>query len=248
MTATPIVPIPSDPSLVISEVFGPTFQGEGPSLGRLAIFVRLGTCNLHCTWCDTPYTWDWTRFDSLKELHRFTIPQLVENIRAHIPDPKDPPILVITGGEPLLQRVKLRALLAHLEMGLNSVDMEVEVETNGTQHPLPYLKRPHYNVSPKLSGSGNDKAQAIHLNILNEFVERNSTFKFVVSNLFEFDEIDEMVRDLELKHSRVYIMPEGVTQEAVTSTGQLIAAATLQRGYNMTTRMHILLWGDTRGR
>lgn len=56
--------------LVVSEVFGPTFQGEGPSLGRRAGFVRLGRCNLDCSWCDTPNTWDWSRFDPAIELRR----------------------------------------------------------------------------------------------------------------------------------------------------------------------------------
>ena len=54
---------PADGGLVVAEVFGPTFQGEGPSTGQRAGFVRLGRCNLDCSWCDTPYTWDWERFD-----------------------------------------------------------------------------------------------------------------------------------------------------------------------------------------
>ena len=45
--------------LAVSEIFGPTHQGEGPSTGRLCGFVRLARCNLSCLWCDTPYTWDW---------------------------------------------------------------------------------------------------------------------------------------------------------------------------------------------
>jgi len=36
-----------------------TLQGEGASTGIPAIFIRLSQCNLQCTWCDTPYTWNW---------------------------------------------------------------------------------------------------------------------------------------------------------------------------------------------
>ena len=43
-------------TLVVAEVFGPTVQGEGPSAGRRASFIRLGGCNLHCDWCDTKFT------------------------------------------------------------------------------------------------------------------------------------------------------------------------------------------------
>ena len=47
--------------LRVNEVYDrPTVQGEGPHVGRLCTFVRLWGCNLHCRWCDTPYTWDTT--------------------------------------------------------------------------------------------------------------------------------------------------------------------------------------------
>jgi organic radical activating enzyme len=38
--------------LVVSEIFGPTVQGEGTSMGRRCGFLRLGGCNLDCAWCD----------------------------------------------------------------------------------------------------------------------------------------------------------------------------------------------------
>ena len=39
----------------ISEIFGPTIQGEGPLIGRPTVFVRTGGCDYRCTWCDTMY-------------------------------------------------------------------------------------------------------------------------------------------------------------------------------------------------
>jgi 7-carboxy-7-deazaguanine synthase len=39
----------------ISEIFGPTIQGEGPLIGRPTMFVRTGGCDYRCTWCDTLY-------------------------------------------------------------------------------------------------------------------------------------------------------------------------------------------------
>ena len=52
--------------LIVAECFGvetPTFQGEGPSCGHPALFIRLSRCNLTCARCDTKYTRDWSRFD-----------------------------------------------------------------------------------------------------------------------------------------------------------------------------------------
>ncbi len=39
----------------ISEIFGPTIQGEGPLIGRPTVFVRTGGCDYRCAWCDTMY-------------------------------------------------------------------------------------------------------------------------------------------------------------------------------------------------
>jgi 7-carboxy-7-deazaguanine synthase len=39
----------------ISEVFGPTIQGEGPLIGRPTVFVRTAGCDYRCAWCDTLY-------------------------------------------------------------------------------------------------------------------------------------------------------------------------------------------------
>src|SRR5687768_9454687 len=98
--------------LVVSEVFGPTWQGEGPSLGRRAGFVRLGRCNLACSWCDTPYTWDWDRFDPAVELTRMSVDAIADRIAS-----MEVPLVVITGGEPLLQQSHLAPLLRRLRDG-----------------------------------------------------------------------------------------------------------------------------------
>lgn len=42
-------------SIRISEIFGPTIQGEGPLIGRPSVFVRTGGCDYRCRWCDTLY-------------------------------------------------------------------------------------------------------------------------------------------------------------------------------------------------
>ena len=43
------------PRIRISEIFGPTIQGEGPLMGRPTVFVRTGGCDYRCRWCDTLY-------------------------------------------------------------------------------------------------------------------------------------------------------------------------------------------------
>src|ERR1700737_3534692 len=94
------------PELRVSEVFGPTFQGEGPSAGQLAAFLRLSRCNLNCTWCDTPYTWDARRFDLEAETRRLSAAEAVDRLRAI-----RTPLIVVTGGEPLVQQAALGPVL-----------------------------------------------------------------------------------------------------------------------------------------
>lgn len=221
--------------LLVSEIFGPTVQGEGPSLGRRAGFVRLGTCNLDCTWCDTPYTWDWSRFDRKAELRRMELPEVLDAVRA-----LDVELVVITGGEPLVQRPALSLLLAGL-----SPHHEVEVETNGTISPGTLAA--HWNVSPKLAHSGVARAKAWHLDVLAEFVERPAVFKFVVRNPADLDEVAELVGLIHAWPSSVWIMPEGCDTETLARRTAALADAVVARGWNLTTRLHVLAWGDRRG-
>jgi len=76
-----------------------SIQGEGPTNGTPAVFLRLAQCNLACSWCDTKYTWDWQHFSYDKEVVSLDAREVEERILElgcrH---------LVITGGEPLLQQ------------------------------------------------------------------------------------------------------------------------------------------------
>src|SRR5690606_10255253 len=55
--------------LLVSEIFR-SVQGEGRHVGVPSVFLRLARCNLSCRWCDTPYTWDFERFDFEREVRR----------------------------------------------------------------------------------------------------------------------------------------------------------------------------------
>lgn len=229
----------ADAELVVSEVFGPTFQGEGPSLGRRCAFVRLGRCDLACTWCDTPYTWDWERHDPAVELERMTVAAVVEEVAAMGVDR-----LVVTGGEPLLQQRALEVLLrACADRG-----WAVEIETAGHHRPGfdPVLVE-RFNVSPKLAHSGNPAHRRYRPDVLRAFeATGRAAFKFVVRDAADLDEVSEVVDECGL--TDVWVMPEGTSAHAVLEGMAALAEPVLARGWNLTTRAHILVWGDRRGR
>jgi len=228
--------------LLVAETFGPTVQGEGPSLGRRAAFIRLMQCNLTCTRCDTPYTWDRTRFDLDAEATSTSITDLLAWATAQPVD-----LVVITGGEPLIQQRRLTPLVR----GLVEAGLQVEIETNGTIAPEPDLLAwvTRFNVSPKLSsfGAGMPASKRIKPRVLNHFVvSGQAVFKFVVSSTADLAEITGLVQDHHLEP--VYVMAEGRTAEEVTRRLAQIADPALALGFHLTTRLHVLIWGDQRGR
>jgi len=228
------------PTLVVSEVFGPTFQGEGPTLGRRAAFVRLGRCNLDCQWCDTPFSWDWERYDPAVELSERAVDDVVAEVEAMGVDR-----VVVTGGEPLLQQRRLQPFLdAAVDRG-----WAVEVETNGTIAPTAatVVTVERFNVSPKTSNSGVAPDKAIVPGALASLVASGkAAFKFVATDIADLDEIAAVV-DAHSLHP-VYVMPEGTDAATITERGRALADAVSARGWHLTTRLHILLWGDERGR
>lgn len=229
-------------TLLVAECFGPTLQGEGPSTGQQALFVRLSRCNLACPACDTPYTWDWSRFDPTAEARRVPVEELVAWALG-----SSTRLIVVTGGEPLLQQPGLVGLVR----ALTQQGRRVEIETNGTLSPNPDLLEAtaQFTVSPKLStfGAGMPVARRINPAALRGYVSSGkSVFKFVIKAPADLDEVTELEGQLGL--SPVWVMPEGTTRDTVLSGMSWLAEEALARGWHLSGRLHVLLWGDERGR
>lgn len=219
-----------------------SLQGEGVTMGSPSVFLRLATCNLACSWCDTKYTWDWANFDYAQEVMPLEAAQLEERILSF-----DCPNVVITGGEPLLQQSELVPLVSSLK----SRGIRFEIETNGTIPPGPELGQDidQWNVSPKLANSGNPPDRREEPVALTAFQELpNAYFKFVVAEPGDVDEVRRLRDRYQLPGQRVILMPEGRTYEALNSRSGWVSEACVREGFRFSTRLHILLWGDERGR
>ena len=165
-----------------------TVQGEGPTMGRPTTFLRLHICNLACVWCDAWYTWN----PKSKEFWTESDDWTVENTAKKLQDSwkcESPLIqkrLVITGGEPLLQKDRIDDLIDLLP------NWAVEIETNGTIMPTEkQLKEVQFNCSPKLANSANLRAARIKPDVIKALNEVNTDFKFVVMQNGDLDEIEK---------------------------------------------------------
>ena len=145
--------------LEVQEIFA-TIQGEGPYAGRPAIFIRLGGCNLQCSFCDT-------EFDSPKIIN---LPEIIENVIELSKNSKQKAVrnlVVITGGEPMLQPI------SKLCNKLLKLKFQIQIETNGTlMRKLP--KAVKIVCSPKNS-------HGKYYNLHPELLARINALKFLIS-------------------------------------------------------------------
>jgi len=230
------------------EIFA-SLQGEGPSQGMPVAFVRLSRCNLACTWCDTAYTW---RFEGDNRPHRdgIAFERKANQVTLSPADTAEriaalgQKRLVITGGEPLLQAGALAEMLALLP------DISVEIETNGTVAPPARLdvRVDQYNVSPKLTHSGNPADLALIPERLDAWAADPRAFlKFVIAAPEDLAEVLALQQRYLFKSERVFLMAEGTDSATQRERQAWLSALCLEHGFRMSDRLHIHLYGDTRG-
>lgn len=226
--------------LPVSEVFGPTFQGEGPHTGVRTGFVRLGLCNLSCEWCDTPYTWDESRFDVDKEAPLTHVTEVHDRLRRMVVD-----TVCVSGGEPLMHRSKLEALMVP--------EWYWHAETNGTIAPPSWWAHhvQHTSVSPKINTRDpfKKRIKLPALRAWNELAQSGqAAFKFVASTPRDLDEVEFVVLLVGIDPAHVWVMPEGTTTAELVARHRELAPHVLARGFNTTTRLHTLLYEQERQR
>lgn len=233
----------------VNEIFT-SFQGEGLSAGMPCAFLRLAGCNLHCSWCDTWYAWNFSDDEPTRwglptakkkdECNSWTVEETARKLSKLGTDR-----LVVTGGEPLMQQPAIVELIGNL---LTSLYRGIEVETNGTLAPTEDLVKlvSQFNVSPKLISSGNVQKIAYRPEVLKIFeATGKANFKFVVATEDDVKEVERIVRDCDL--TTVLLMAKGSTRETQEALTPDVKAWVKARGWIFSPRLHVLKYGDKRG-
>ena len=214
----------------VSEIFL-SVQGEGPSAGTPAHFVRLQGCDVGCHWCDSKYTW------GVSGGRESMVEDVLDEARALGASP----MLVLTGGEPLDHEGVYDLLARAVEQWAR-----VEVETSGVHPPRMSHARLFWNVSPKLP-SVTERWPETWEHARAFVAEPHATFKLVAGSDRDLDDAVGLLADHGIPASRVMLMPEGLNDEVVRANARRIVEACKLHGFRMSPRLHVWLWGAKRG-
>jgi 7-carboxy-7-deazaguanine synthase len=223
--------------MFVAETFT-SIQGEGTLAGVPSFFIRTSGCNLRCAWCDTPYT-SWRPEGSRQGVDDLVAAAAASGCR-HV---------VVTGGEPLLQRE-----LPRLAAALTAAGHHLTVETAGTL--APEFVCALLSVSPKTSNSdptgpfrARHETVRSRLEPLVALLRRHPEYqlKFVVRGAEDIGEVEALVRRLGAERSRVLLMPEGRSAAEVAVRAAAVAGLCLRHGFRYSPRLHLDLFGGGRG-
>lgn len=146
LTETSAFDIDETAALPVSEIFGPTIQGEGMLTGQKTLFLRMYGCDNKCSWCDSKYAWD-----EAERARPMTIRDIADNLE-RLEKKSGARHLTLTGGNPCIHTGSAMADLIRL---LSREGFVINVETQGTILPDWIGLVSYVTLSPKPPSSGN---------------------------------------------------------------------------------------------
>lgn len=218
----------------LSELFY-SISGEGPSIGRPAIFIRMSKCNLCCRGCDTKIK------DKVEEIEVISVVNRVKNYLKTYPNSR----IIFTGGEPLLQPEAINEIMDGLPGQL------FDIETNGTLDTQTELFK-RFNiivVSPKKDYFNSSKESITFFKKWQEISNagrHNVFFKLVVGNLpwaWLENEVKYILQETGIEPSRIWLMPAGDTDEKLRISGKNTWRIAMRLCTNYSDRLHIRTGG-----
>ncbi|MBR8535258.1 7-carboxy-7-deazaguanine synthase QueE [Carboxylicivirga sediminis] len=252
--------------------FPGTIQGEGKLAGVPSLFIRLSGCNLRCIWqmednsfcrCDTTYA----SFHP-NEIIELSTDDVFNWVKYNLDGIHH---VVITGGEPLLQKRALAPLCQKLKEELN---VHITIESNGSLFDANVAQWIDlFSISPKLSNSvpTPEKLAAYQLNeagpykfhnqkrrnieALQAYIDLTNSsnkelqLKFVAGKSDDYNEIkdDFLSHLLNWKADDIMLMPLGATREEIAKSSPLVLEMAIRNGWRFCPRVHIELFGSKSG-
>lgn len=228
----------------IAEMFF-SVQGEGKLTGVPSVFIRTSGCNLRCQWCDTPYA-SWQ-----PEGQEMSVATILEEVEKH-----PARHCVVTGGEPMIAKGMPELLGA-----LRAAGKHITIETAGTVAPAG-VPCDLASLSPKLAHSTPEASavgQAWHdrheqtrwqPDIVRAWCESyEHQLKFVVSTEQHCLEVEQMLAEAGIVTAaeNILLMAEGKIATTLQESAREVVEWCKQRGWRYCPRVHVDLYGNTKG-
>lgn len=242
----------------VIEVFGPTIQGEGSMLGVKTFFVRLGGCDFRCTWCDSLYSVLPTEVKANKTM--MDVDRIVRGLReCKNRSGSGADWVTLTGGNPAMFRSG-NVLVARLQ----KAGYRVALETQGSIF-WPWVDQCDLvTIAPKGPTSG----QCQSWDEVKSFLHRLKNWTEICIKMVIFNEDDyQWARKIALRlhggnlsdslidKRPVYFQVGTTPREHVSETlGRLkwlserVCEDKTLTTVKVTPQMHVLSWGQERGR
>lgn len=247
-------------NLLVTRLFR-TIQGEGPLSGTVSVFIRLAGCNKgdknSCFWCDANFLFSKGKSQSVTELVDEVKTKFAETYHYQL---GQPPLVVITGGEPMIQNN-----LTKLVDGLLAARFRVQIESNGDRLAKGFSESTLCNdsmlvVSPKV----NPRSKR-YQRLSKEVFNRVDALKFVVEadKSSPYHELPDYVYDFVMKKntaSKVFVSPctvylrpvaenevasvwtQGLINREETAANYAYAAELcMKSGYSLSCQIHTFL-------
>lgn len=244
--------------LPINEIYT-CIQGEGKYAGVPHILIRFSGCRLRCqfkdSFCDTSHnSWkpekgafEWKDLCKIYEEN----PQIKHTM--------------VTGGGPTLHEEILQKVV---EYARYTMQHHVTIETEGSEYVETWAQA--ISLSPKLSNSiprlgdtnpyTNQVVTQRHIDQHNKWRKEYAAMKLLISKSPDYwlkfvcsspDDLLEINETCSLigveKKNKVYLMPEGVTEQQLQEKRQWLMELCVKEGFNYTDRLHVIAYGDRRG-
>jgi 7-carboxy-7-deazaguanine synthase len=240
-------------TIMISEVFGPTIQGEGALIGKPTVFVRTGGCDYRCQSCDTLYA-------VLPEHRSEWSPMTSQAILAEIRRLSTRPLLVtLSGGNPAMQ-----PLAPLLDLG-HAAGYTFALETQGSISQAWFAELDYLTLSPKPPGMNNvQQTDWTRLDRCITLAQSGTSLRQpeICLKIVVFDEVDydyacfvaERYPNIPLylqpgNHTPPHLAPQIDLTGIMQRFDWLVQRVVQDKWYNITVlpQLHTLVWGNKRG-
>lgn len=173
-----------------------SIDGEGPTSGELAVFIRFQGCNLRCSYCDTKYSWGEESINNIEILSAEEIYDYIKSAKVKN--------VTLTGGEPLIQK----NISSLLELLNNDEDLVVHIETNGSVN-IKEFKDKYKNILFILDykSPSSDMMEQMDKENFN-LIDKKDMYKFVIGSKEDVNKALEIIKLYDLQNKcLVYFSP-----------------------------------------